>query len=306
MNNFNLKKYLGNNPLLEGETLDEINVLNIIKKNIKKKFGVDASNDQIRFGDGTPISEESITQLNEFLNEKKSEEVDEETINELKNLGHLQCIRCGKKGKKKKAYFVRGKYVYCNSEPEEECPNALGVHIKKIHKEFIFLNESVNEDSQCSLNEGPGITANLCNLAVFSITSILKSFPVIFSQLGDDGTKKFIQQIFDGNSPQLYIDALEVEIDKEDGSPIFKIVKFPTDAAFAVFNSMVALAIRIFQVASSAVCSVVLSAPDGLIAWVIKAAKAGIGEKVGEGGETEYEEIMREMAKKYNNTGKDI
>ena len=71
MDNFDLKKYLNNNPLLKEETLNEINVLDIVKKKIKKKYGVDVTKDQIRYGDGSPIEEQSLSQLNELSKPKE-------------------------------------------------------------------------------------------------------------------------------------------------------------------------------------------------------------------------------------------
>jgi hypothetical protein len=64
MDNFDLKKYLANNPLLKEdnsllneEILNEINVLDIIKKVIKKRYGVDATTDQIVFADGSSVTD---------------------------------------------------------------------------------------------------------------------------------------------------------------------------------------------------------------------------------------------------------
>jgi len=247
MDNFDLKKYLKNNLLLKEETLDEINVLDIIKKNIKKKYGVDASDDQIRFGDGTSISEvseESITELNELLNLSKK------TVN----------------------------------------------------------IDSISENFQCSLDEGrvvnfPGSFAAkpLCNLGVWVIATIFKSFPVTFARLSSAKSRKFIQQIFDGNSPQIYIDALDVEVINKGRNPIFKLILFPSKLAFSLFNTMVAVAVRIFQVVSATACNALLTIPDSFMNFTIKAIIRGYGEKVDYKDASTFVKHVNNMMKEFRN-----
>jgi len=247
MDNFDLKKYLENNLLLKEETLDEINVLNIIKKNIKKKYGVDASDDQIRFGDGTSISEvseESITELNELLNLSKK------TVN----------------------------------------------------------IDSISEDFQCSLDEGrivnypgSGAAKPLCHLGVWVIATIFKTFPVTFSRLGSAKSRKFIQQIFDGNSPQIYIDALDVEVINKGRNPIYKIINFPSELAFSMFNTMVGLAIRIFQIVSATACDALLTIPDSFMSFVFKAIKRGLGENIDYRDAPTFVKHVNNMMKEFRN-----
>jgi hypothetical protein len=80
MDNFDLKEYLANNPLFEKETLNGINVLDIIKKKIKKEYGVDATDDQIFFGDGSPVEEQSLFELDKLLESGKSHIINEGMI----------------------------------------------------------------------------------------------------------------------------------------------------------------------------------------------------------------------------------
>ena len=68
MDNFDLKKYLANNHLLKEdnslfdeeilneEMLNEINVLTLIKRLIKKRYNVVPTNDQIVFADGSKVT----------------------------------------------------------------------------------------------------------------------------------------------------------------------------------------------------------------------------------------------------------
>lgn len=240
MEKFNYREYISDNPLLKEEEINEINVLDIIKKKIKKKYGVDASNDQIRFGDGTPISEESVAELNEILNFNK----------------------------------------------------------KKVEV------SSISEGSQCSINEVRGrITEGLCNLGVFAVASILKSFPVVFSKFGPDYARRFVRDIFDGNSPEIMVDALDVEIDEKDSNPVFDLILFPTKQAFGLFTTMISIAIRIFQVASAKVCKTLIGV-DSLISYIIDSIDQH--DVIPEKDHSFYKVAMERLIKKYNNTGEEI
>lgn len=222
------------------------NFLNVVKKVIKDKYGEDASNDQIRFGDGSPISEGDFSQLNELL--------------EL--------------GKKKDSL------------------------------------DSIPENAECSLDEERGrITEGICNVGIYVIATLLKSFPVLLSTGGPGYAKKFIKLIFDGNTPEIMNQVVDVSIqksadpDEKRPTTVFTLLAFPTKQALGLFTTTVAAAVRIFQVAGAAACASLIGV-DSLATFIIDLVDEATAIEPSD--EKAWKQTIEQLIKKYNNTGRRI
>lgn len=124
--------------VVETDTQDIEDAVVVVGKELGREVSLESLDNQI---DETLNSAVLLGKLHRRLkNELNTVNADAEVVNEIKNLAYLECMECGLK-----AYYVLdSKYVYCENM-EQDCPNSYGVKLKKLHKHFYFLNESIHE-----------------------------------------------------------------------------------------------------------------------------------------------------------------
>jgi len=244
MDNFDLKKYLENNPLLEQKSEESLNDDIELDKFIK------------------------------VINEDCGCESEEETINEGLDVRNWQCRRCGSSI----SYTIRGKR-YC--EPlgldgkkfSLSCRNSFtGTPVGNQESEFISLNESINENNpeyvidtdealrlinvyknqyDPVIDEVKGKSMRLCALTIAAITNIAATFPKFFADLGPEGIRLFVYSLFQGKKDSMinffdYVQRNEPTDDKIWNlrtHPLIRVVK----GGMGLLSAMIAVALKLIE-----------------------------------------------------------
>jgi hypothetical protein len=306
MDNFDLKKYLQHNPLLEQKSEEALNDDIELDKFIKV----------INEDCGCGSEKETINEV-----------LEEETINEILDEKNWKCRRCGSEI----TYTIFGKR-YCepsglkNKEFNLDCPNSY-TGTRNWGSEFISLNESINENNpeyvidadeflrlinvyknQYDPVISEGKAKNLCVLTIGAITNIIATFPKFFADLGPEGIRIFVYSLFDGKKDSMipffdYVQRNEPTDDKIWNlrtHPLIRVVKGTASASMGLLSAMIAVALKLIEKTAKIGCLSVLGLDAAgsmakLAIRVIESGGAGVdhSDKDGRG----YIKFMKKMRK---------
>lgn len=263
MDNFDLKKYLANNPLLKEENLSEDNIvsenlLKLAKKYIKDKHKKDVTDDQISFDKNVDMGV-----IDKFLSGNLSTfRIPSVTEGELSE------------GKKKKKRMLRalchvGVYVICSI-------------LKTFSGLFMRLTTFQGGVGSRDYNE-------------YEIEDNMRWF---IRKIFENNTGQIAMMMWDVE--QDYDRAGMMGQDREFSEHWhFKFFASIPKKALNLFWAMTALAIRIFQITGSAACATLYVADFGP-AYILDKVREGFGMDVNPGNASRFEKAISKIIDRNN------
>jgi len=273
MDNFNLKKYLANNPLLEQKVINELDVRNwqcrrcgssisytILGKRYCEPLGLDGKKFSLSCKNsfvGTPVENEEseFISLNESINENNPEYViDTDEVDRL-------------------VQMYKSQY-----------------------------------DPDSIIGEIKGKSKRLCVLTVGAITNIIATFPKFFSDLGPEGIRLFVYSLFKGDMGNFYEyvqrnEPTDEKIFNPKLHPLIKSVKGTASAAMGLLSAMIAVALKLIEKTAQIGCLSLLGL-DAVGSMALLAIRTIESGDIGEAGINhssksgkEYMKFMKKLRK---------